>query len=238
MINISILDDEKTILHMVENLVRATCKQRDDICIKAYTSAKDLLVDMEANVRFDIVISDIEMPGVNGIELGRCLKEKCPSAYLVYLTSYAEYAAESYIVAAYQYVMKSDVEKRLPAIINELIDKVEKEHKDYLILGTADDRKKVLHSDIIYIVKEKGAKYVEYVTVEERLRERDSLENVLETIDNPMFVMADRGIVVNLKHIKRIAGNVIYLTDGTQVTTSRRRLAEVKEALGKYWGCI
>ncbi|MBQ8663297.1 MAG: response regulator transcription factor [Eubacterium sp.] len=238
MINISILDDEKIILDMVETLVRTTCNQRNDICIKTYTSAKDLLVDMEANVRFDIVISDIEMPEVNGIELGRRLKEKCPSAHLIYLTSYAEYAAESYIVAAYQYVMKSDVTKRLPTIINELLDKVEKEHKDYLILGTADDRKKVLHSDIICIVKEKGAKYAEYVTIEERLRERDSLENILETINSPMFVMADRGIVVNLKHIKRIAGNVIYLTDGTKVATSRRRLTVVKEALNNYWGCI
>lgn len=238
MINIAVLDDEKIILDMVETLVKVACKGREDVCVRTYLAAEDMLAEMGGNVRFDIVISDVEMPGMNGIELGRLLKERCPSAHLVYLTSYSEYAAESYIVAAYQYIMKSDVEQRLPGILKELLDKVSAERKDFLVLGNMDDRKKIFHSNILYVRKEKGSKYVEYVTTEGDIRERESVESVLAKINSPLFVMVDRGVVVNLKHIKRISGNVIYLTDGTKVATSRRRLTVVKEALNNYWGCI
>ena len=47
--------------------------------------------------------------------------------YIVFITSYEEYAAESYRIEAYQYILKQDLEFRLPGVAEQLIEKLQKQ---------------------------------------------------------------------------------------------------------------
>ena len=70
---------------------------------------------------YDIILLDIDLPGMNGIELGKKILRESKDTVLIYLTSYTEYAWESYMIEAYQYILKSNMEERLPLILRNCL---------------------------------------------------------------------------------------------------------------------
>lgn len=236
MINIAVVDDQKEFLDLLVKQIRACIDGREEVDIFAYESGKKLLDEIDKGIRYDVVFCDVEMAEMDGMELGRRLKGKWPTLYLIYLTSYAEYAAESYIVAAYQYILKKDMDIRLPNILNDLIDRIAKEHNKYRIIGSPEE--KIMYTDMIVLTKGKGSKYVEYTTTEGVARERNTLDNVLREINSNEFVFVERGTVVNMRHIMKIKGDVLYLSNHREIHVTRRRLKEVKNAIAEYWGCL
>lgn len=155
--------------------------------------------------------------------------------YLIFITSYAEYAAESYLLEAYQYILKHDLEYRLPVVTRQLIDKIGRQNKKFRMVGTNSEKSKIYFRDIIYIYKSKGAKYVNFVTMDGEYRERIGIEQVYQELDSKEFVLVDRGCIVNMKHICKLSGDTIYLEKDYEVQVSRAKLPEVKQEIHHYW---
>ncbi len=162
--NIALIDDEIAILEDVRKCVENEILPQDEVNFFVYTRAKDFIQAIEQGDQFDILVSDIDMPDMGGLELGKRLHEEGGGPYLVFLTAYLEYAAESYIIEAYQYILKEDMEKRLPPILRQLIDRVKKEKQQFRMIGTPTSKVRVYYRDIIYIEKEKESKYICYIT--------------------------------------------------------------------------
>ena len=68
------------------------------------TSAGQALETPELEL-YQLAFLDVDMPGVNGMVLGRQLKQKCPGLKLVYVSAYLEFALEGYTVNAYRYLL-------------------------------------------------------------------------------------------------------------------------------------
>ena len=132
MIKIVIIDDEENILNIVENIVKKAMENK--IEIYTYLSVKKFWTDFEEKMDFDIVISDVEMPEIGGIELGKRIKGKKSDIYLIYLTSYSMYAVQSYEIEAYQYILKENMQYRLPIVLSSLINKFEKDKDKFFRL--------------------------------------------------------------------------------------------------------
>ncbi len=80
--------------------------QAQDVITEIYKTAEEFL---EVKKHYDVVISDIDLPGKSGIDLGRILKAEQKDICLVFLTSYAEFAVDSYVLEAYQYILKKEI---------------------------------------------------------------------------------------------------------------------------------
>lgn len=143
MIKIAVLDDDEIILAQIVDILKTTVKVRKDIKILSYTDPEECLKQMKDGMEFEIMFCDIEMGQMNGIELGKQVRRIRPNTYLIYLTSYAEFALESFSVEAYQYILKTDMETKLPIVLQKVLFKVETERKNYRILGTVSDKMKV-----------------------------------------------------------------------------------------------
>lgn len=234
MINIAIVDNEKSVLENISGILSDMRGESDDIHIDTYEKAKDFLAAFET-VRYQILISDVDMPEMNGIEMGKKARDCDPNIYIIFLTAYVEYAIESYRMEAYQYILKEDVEERLPEIIKRLIGIVRNHSVKYCYIGSNTHRIKMCQDDIIHIRKTKGTKYVSFCTTEGEIRERSSIEKVLEKLGREEFIVVERGSVVNLRHIMKVRDNVIYLSNGDAVEASHARIKKVKENIRKYW---
>ena len=234
MINIAIVDNEKSVLENISGILSDMRGESDDIHIDTYEKAKDFLAAFET-VRYQILISDVDMPEMNGIEMGKKARDCDPNIYIIFLTAYVEYAIESYRMEAYQYILKEDVEERLPEIIKRLIGIVRNHLVKYCYIGSDTHRIKMCQDDIIHIRKTKGTKYVSFCTTEGEIRERSSIEKVLEKLGREEFIVVERGSVVNLRHIMKVRDNVIYLSNGDAVEASHARIKKVKENIRKYW---
>ena len=108
--------------------------------------------------------------------------------FIVFVTAYMQYAIESYRMDAFQYVLKSELSDRLPRILGKLTEMIEKDKKSYGFVGTESNRKKVFYDDIIWLKKEKNAKYVTYILKNGRYTERASLESAVEKLDYMQFL--------------------------------------------------
>lgn len=235
MINIAVIDDERDVLALIVGKIKSNVSGRNDIRVFSYNSAETFFDALKNKIRFQIVFSDIGMHGMNGLKLGQKLKSKWPNVYLIYLTSRTEFALESYQIEAYQYILKKDMNERLPDILQKVLSIVEKEMKTFLIVGTSADQKKINFEDILYIQKIKGTKYVEYITSDEALRDRKTMEQAMGEVAGLDFVLVERGHAVNMHHITRIRDNVITLSNGQEIIISRTRIAAVKEQVNSFW---
>lgn len=140
MIKIAIVDDDENILNLVKKYVEQELELKNGNEILTFTNAKEFLQILQQGYEFDVLISDIEMPEMNGIELGKKVNQLCNQTYIIFLTSYSQYAAESYMIDAYQYIMKEDLENRLPVVLKRLITRIKKEKRQFRMIGTPSNK--------------------------------------------------------------------------------------------------
>ena len=233
--DIAILDDEEVTLRDIRICVEKEIVTADEVNLFTYTSANEFLKETEAGHEFDILISDILMPEMNGLDMGRRLREQGIRTYLIYLTSYTEYAVDSYRVEAYQYILKEEMERRLPIILRQLINRVKKEKRQFRLIGTPTSKVAVYYRDIIYIEKENRHKYIQYITVGNIYRERITLAQLLRELDSEEFIMVERSCIININHIVSMQ-KTILMDNGKEIIVSRNYFKEVRERIHLYRG--
>lgn len=158
MIKIATIEDEENIRQEIVRYIKKGIGSIEGVEVDVYESAERYLL---VGGRYDLVISDIELPGISGLELGKRIKENNPDVYLVFLTSHSEFASESYIIEAYQYILKKDIEERLSPLIERVVHEIKKDYEEYRWVGTNQRKIKIYHKDIVCIQKIKGSKYAE-----------------------------------------------------------------------------
>ena len=217
--NIVLVDDEPAIVEMVRRCVGGEVTPDDEASIFTYTHAEDVLRMMDQGSEIDILISDIDMPDMGGLELGKRIQERAGRTYLVFLTAYLEYAAESYVIEAYQYILKEDMEKRLPPILRQLIDRVKREKAQFRMIGTPTSKVQVYYRDIISIETE-----------------RIALKQLIKSLESDEFLMVERGYIINITHIANMKGNMIEMDNGAKIIVNRANYKKAREQICLYRG--
>ncbi len=237
MIRIAIVDDERNMHEFIRKCI-SLCKIEESIEIEDYDAASDFIEAMESGGKCDILLLDISMPAMNGLTLGQMVKDRWQDVCLVFLTSHVEYAIESYRMNADQYVLKSQAKERLPEVLSLLIEKIKMRDLRWRMLrpmGELEEKtERVYYKDIIYIYKDKGTKYIHYVTTEGEYRERITIEEIQKELKSPNFVMVERSILLNLLYITGMDKSNIYLEGGYKIPVSRSRYVKIKQYIHEY----
>lgn len=235
MVRIAIVDDEENMLAAVRECIEKSVSPQDEVKIYSFARAEDFLTELEQGCKFNILFSDIGLSQMSGMELGKIIHDRKVKIFLVFLTSHSEYAVESYEIEAYQYILKEYMSSRLPNVLHQILDKIKRESKQYVLVGTAIHKDKLYYRDIIYICKKKGKKYVQYITGDGVYNERLTLEQVQGELKSAEFIIIERGYIINIKHIARMRGNEILMDNNDNLVISRARFKEVKEKINLYW---
>ena len=117
--NILIVDDEPDSLAEMEFYVE---KYGQCSCCVACHNAFEAL-EQAGKIPFDIALLDIEMPGMNGLELAERLSSYFPDIATAFITAYNHYAAEAFEVNAIDYILKPVREERLFKALDKLMTK-------------------------------------------------------------------------------------------------------------------
>lgn len=107
MLKIAFCDDDLEILKELGILLDKYKKERDeDLTCTVFQSPLELLAAIEKGFSFDISFLDILMPGENGIETAKEIRQYDNNMKIIFLTSSPEFAVQSYTVGAYFYQLK------------------------------------------------------------------------------------------------------------------------------------
>ena len=139
MFQIAMIEDEEHTKQEVERLISREFEKLkvQDITTEIYKTAEEFL---EVKKHYDVVISDIDLPGKSGIDLGRILKAEQKDICLVFLTSYAEFAVDSYVLEAYQYILK----RTFAGSITENLSGKAKREPEFLLDRWGDGPEKII----------------------------------------------------------------------------------------------
>ncbi|PBJ11130.1 LytTR family DNA-binding domain-containing protein [Flavobacterium sp. ACN6] len=141
-----LLDDELPGLTYLKML----CEQIPELeIVKTYNNPEKLLNDISI-LDFDLLISDIEMPGIDGLHLAEKLQDKM----VIFCTAYKEYAAEAFNIDAVDYITKPVKLERLQKAVSKAFERFEKTDtaKKFIQLNT-DKGKTLLYFNKIELIK-------------------------------------------------------------------------------------
>ncbi len=230
-LKIAICDDDNAQRKYLSDLADAWAKRnRHLVRIKQYADAKSFLFDYSEEKDFDILLLDIEMPGMNGIELARSIRHDNTTVQIVFITGYYEYFSDGFDVSALHYLLKPTDEEKLRAVLNKAVENLAYRQRSVL-LNTSDGDIKVSLADILYIESENV--YVIIHTVRGVYRTRTTLGSFSEQLDETFFKV-HRSFIASLKYIKKINRTELTMVNDEVIPISRKLYNDVHAALIKY----
>ncbi|MDE6968220.1 MAG: LytTR family DNA-binding domain-containing protein [Eubacterium sp.] len=186
---VAILDDEKIYLDLIRQEVGRVFPNIE--CIRQYADSEGLLYDLAEGIRYDIYFLDVELPGVDGMTAAREIRKQDTDANIIFITAFAKYAAESYDVRAYQYILKSQISEKLPKVLRHIAEELQVSAVEYYVAETSTRYDRIALRDILYIYKEK--KYAIFATQQGDFRQRLTVSKIWEQLEHKHFVWVDRG---------------------------------------------
>lgn len=127
--NLLIADDENLELKVLEKTIKKFFLNELDIFMASNGKQAAGIVE---NIDINIALLDIEMPGMNGIELAKLIREKNHDCIIIFITAYDrfEYAIEAMHIKAFDYLLKPWKEEKLTGLISEAISSIKEISSD------------------------------------------------------------------------------------------------------------
>ena len=105
MIQIAICDDsEVTLQHLNQSVSTILKSNQEAAAITLYSSSESLSYDIEEGHFFDLILTDIEMPHMNGMELAATIRTYLSGALIIFITAYTKYALDAFELSAFRYI--------------------------------------------------------------------------------------------------------------------------------------
>ena len=229
--HIAICDDELSIIQHIEYLVEKWGKSSGHLLkIEKYPSSEAFLFHYAEDKSYDILLLDIEMSGINGVELARKIRESNREVQIIFITGYMDYIIQGYDVEALHYLMKPVNEEKLYSVLNKAAERLKKQEK-VLLLFTDGEMVRIPLYEIEYISVDKN-----YTTIHGK--NNYTIKRTLTDIEtelDPRFYRVGRSYIVNLQSIKKITRREIFLKSGTSIPLSRNHYEPLNRAMIKYF---
>ena len=196
--------------------------------ISVFSSPEALLEALE-KTHFQLMLLDIEMPGMDGIELGKKLRAMGDDTRIVYVSEAESRVFESFQVQPLGFVRKSNFLNDITAVVELYLKTSSREDSGgYLELSVRSGVASVKSSTVRYIEGSRNYQLL-YVDGKAEPIEVKMTMDKLEQMTEPYgFIRVHKGFLVNYLFIHRVTGTELTLTDGTVIPVGRSKAGEVK----------
>ena len=243
-----IIDDDEFCCFQLQD-VNAKYKLGLEVAAVCHSGQEGLLAIAEHKP--DLVLLDVEMPGMNGFEMIR----KLPAVNfdIIFTTSYEHYAIRAIRFSALDYLVKPIDPNVLQDAISRLKDKITRkqniEQKPLEIMGIPAEKKLnnlaiptmegLLFVGLQDIVRcESDDKYTKIFLADKKMILASRTLGDFETILEPhSFFRIHKSYLVNLKHLKKYLkgeGGQVIMTDGSTLDVSRRKKDELMALVAQF----
>ena len=232
LIRIAIVEDEPTerdrIKVYLEEIAQEDQTQFD---IEQYSSGMAFV--MSGMKDYDLVLMDIDMPNLNGIETAKALRKVDQSATLIFVTNMAQYAISGYEVNAVDFILKPVNRYSFAIKIKRAISRTAKKN-DNAIQIKMDGSIFLVHMyQIMYL--EVDGHYVIFHTTQGDYKEYTTLKLAQKRINSSHFVQCNQSFLINMKYIESVSRESVTV-GGTVIYISRKMKTEFMNAVLDFLG--
>lgn len=235
MIKIAFCDDDMEVLHQMNELLdRYRVERNEDITYAAFQSPFELLTEIEKGIRLDILFLDVVMPGQNGMDAAKEIRQYDTNMKIIFLTSSPEFAVESYSVGAYFYQLKPIWEESFFRLMDAVLAECEKKKKNSLILRSKDGITRIDLQQLEYceVLGRKLLFHLENGAVLESAGSLDDLAGQLMQHSN--FFRPHRSFLVNMEYIQNISSRSIKMVNDAEIPIPHGKCSEIKNTYMEY----
>lgn len=227
-ISVAVCDDYLPVCSQIEDVLVSIFNElsiKYDIDI--FNSGK-VLCDEMLRTNYDIVFLDIQLPEMNGVDIGGYIRDKLKNevVQIAYISAREEYAMELFDYRPINFLVKPITYEK----IRKVIDK-------YLVISEQDNHIftykkgyeffKIPMSDILYF--ENNNRKVSIVTKDSVDEFYDSMENIYSVVKLNKFLFIHKSTIVNYRYIKKLSYEQVIMTDGRVFSISQSRRKSIRE---------
>lgn len=246
-LNIAIVEDEKAHAAVLTHFLEAWAQERNvAYSIREFPNAAAFLFEWEQNQAWNALFFDIQMPGINGMELAKRVRSENRRVSIVFVTGITDYLLQGYEVEALHYLIKPVDTEKIDCCMERILTRYREQEGEKVILTEArelvDGQRggrvtlRLLPEDILYI--EAFAHNTELYTREKHYFVSDSISAWRERLPKETFCSCHRSYLVNLFHVVRLEKASIVLDDGRHVPLSKKSYRDVNQAFIRYYSRI
>ncbi len=223
----AVCDDDGEYAGYIETLAARWARQAGaQVETERFPSAEAFLFRYEERKDFDVLLLDIEMTGMDGVELARRVRQVNDDVQIVFITGYTDYIAEGYEVSALHYLTKPVKEEKLFQVLTRAVGRLGRNEPVLTLELTGETVRvrldKIRYLDVLH----------NYVTVH---AERDySVKRPLGELEEMLdrrFFRVGRSCIVNLAYVQRATRTEAELTTGEKIPLPRGMYEKLNRAI-------
>lgn len=230
---IAICDDEAAGRELLRKYLEEWGKDKGEhIETVCFSSAESFLFSWEDDRSYDLLVLDIEMGEMNGMELAKRLRQDSDEIPILFVTGYEQYMAQGYEVSAIHYLLKPLDKGKLITVLDRLHKRQPVEER---IVFPTDKGPVSLSLSTIWFIEASGHYCLVNTEDASFLVTRSISELETEFQDREELVRCHRSYLVNLKHVQAIVKAEVILDDRRRLPMSRSAGKSVNERFIKYY---
>lgn len=203
------IDDEPLALERMMRLINSHERLQ---CVGAYSSARQAVEAMR-EVKADLVFMDIEMPGMNGLELAKKLCGKLP---VVFTTAYEQYAIKGFDLNVLDYLLKPVSAERFKLACTKAIDKIDAAERNEanIIVPSEYQTHRLLLKDILYVEGLKDYVKIFCTTSEKPVLTRQNLKKIESQLTQEQgFFRVHKSFIVSINKVDSASRQKVHVQE-------------------------
>ncbi len=193
---------------------------------EVFSSGEELLAFCEKEDNSQIYFLDIEMPGLDGIETARKIRENDSKALIIFMTQYHDHVYSVFEVLPFRFMRKPFTDDDVRKIMTACLEQLNLSQK-YYFFRYERVQHQIPYDEIVYF-EGRGRKVCLHSTLGE-YEYYEKISSVAEDVDKEVFCRIHVSFIVNMDAVRAVRDTEVELRDGVVLPISKAYRQEVKQ---------
>ena len=207
-------------------------KEKRPVDIISYTDGLDLLKDYKQKGFCDILVLDMRMETMGGIEVAKHIRQLDDEVPILIVTATVDYAVEGYKVGAFRYIVKPVESGDFLSAVEELLDRQQKKQASIFSFPSINGTTKLMTDHIYYL--ESDLRTIRVVAKEGTFTFTGTISSLEEQLRPDGFIRIHKSFLVNVSHIYNIFKDSVTMDNKEVLPMSKHKRKEVNQEFLSY----